>query len=279
MTSSEPLPAAPSSARSAEVLGAVEHLFRHEAGKMVAILTRIFGVEHLTLAEDVVQDALARALQTWPFYGVPENPSAWIIRAARNRALDVVRRERNFREKEAEIVRVFDTPVATPDAGAGFEQEITDDRLRMMFVCCHPEVPADAQAPLALKTLCGFGVTEISRAFLSTDAAMAKRLTRAKQHIREAGIPFLAYAPFGGPKAEPLATRVPRVAALAMSRGDSVHRAALAAMLDAMPGAWPVIGSTRVESVLDSIGAADLAVDDALRQAFADDLASRGVGL
>ena len=202
MTSSEPLPAAPSSARSAEVLGAVEHLFRHEAGKMVAILTRIFGVEHLTLAEDVVQDALARALQTWPFYGVPENPSAWIIRAARNRALDVVRRERKFREKEAEIFRVFDTPVATPDAGAGFEQEITDDRLRMMFVCCHPEVPADAQAPLALKTLCGFGVTEISRAFLSTDAAMAKRLTRAKQHIREAGIPFEI------PQGEELAARL-----------------------------------------------------------------------
>lgn len=99
------------------------------------------------------------------------------------------------------------------------------------------------------------------------------------RYCREAGIPFLAYAPFGGPKAEPLATRVPRVAALAMSRGDSVHRSALAAMLDAMPGAWPVIGSTRVESVLDSIGAADLAVDDSLRQAFADDLASRGVGL
>ncbi len=157
---------------------------------MVAILTRIFGVENLTLAEDVVQDALARALQTWPFYGIPENPSAWIIRAARNRALDVVRREKSFRDKEAEIVRVFDTPVDTPDAVAEFEQEITDDRLRMMFVCCHPEVPAEAQAPLALKTLCGFGVTEISRAFLSTDAAMAKRLTRAKQHIRDAGIPF-----------------------------------------------------------------------------------------
>ncbi|MEI5583800.1 MULTISPECIES: aldo/keto reductase [unclassified Agromyces] len=95
----------------------------------------------------------------------------------------------------------------------------------------------------------------------------------------DAGIPFLAYAPFGGPRADPLATHVPRVAALARARDVSVHRAALAAMLDAMPGAWPVIGSTRVESVLDSLAAAGLAVDDDLRQAFTDDLRSRGVRL
>jgi pyridoxine 4-dehydrogenase len=99
------------------------------------------------------------------------------------------------------------------------------------------------------------------------------------RYCREAGIPFLAYAPFGGPKAEPLATRVPRVAAAAVAHRISVHRAALAAMLDAMPGAWPVIGSTRVESVLDSIGSADVVVDEDLRQAFADDLRSRGVEL
>ena len=86
---------------SGEVSQVVEHLFRHEAGKMVAILTRIFGLEHLTLAEDVVQEALARALQTWPFYGVPTNPSAWIMRASRNLALDVVRREKVFRESSS----------------------------------------------------------------------------------------------------------------------------------------------------------------------------------
>lgn len=95
----------------------------------------------------------------------------------------------------------------------------------------------------------------------------------------DAGIPFLSYAPFGGPRSTPLATHVPRVAALAMQRGVSVHRAALAAMLDAMPGAWPVVGSTRVETVLDSISSADLVVDDELRRAFGDDLRSRGVGL
>src|SRR5512141_1423714 len=88
----------------------VEHLFRHESGKMVATLTRIFGIEHLGLAEDVVQEALARALQTWPFYGVPQNPSAWIMRASRNLALDVVRRQKVFREKEAEIAHLIDRP-------------------------------------------------------------------------------------------------------------------------------------------------------------------------
>src|SRR6478672_10206387 len=114
----------------------VEHLFRHESGKMVATLTGIFGVEHLNLAEDVVQEALARALQTWPFYGVPENPAAWIMRASRNLALDVVRRQKTFRDKEAEIVRLMDRPEVSPDQTVILDQEIGDDRLRMMFVCC-----------------------------------------------------------------------------------------------------------------------------------------------
>lgn len=168
----------------------VEHLFRHEAGKMVATLTRIFGIEYLTLAEDVVQEALSRALQTWPFYGVPENPAAWIMRASRNLALDVVRREKVFRNKEAEIVCLMEQESRAPDAAIFPEQEIADDRLRMMFVCCHPVIPEDAQVALALKTLCGFSVTEIAHAFLTTEAAIAKRLTRAKQKIRERRIPF-----------------------------------------------------------------------------------------
>ena len=157
---------------------------------MVATLTRIFGVENLNLAEDVVQEALARALQTWPFYGVPKNPSAWIMRASRNLALDVVRRRKVFQNKQAEIIRSMDRDGVAPDEAIFSEEEIADDRLRLMFVCCHPAIPADAQVALALKTLCGFGVTEISRAFLTTDAAIAKRLTRAKQKIRQARIPF-----------------------------------------------------------------------------------------
>jgi RNA polymerase sigma factor (sigma-70 family) len=168
----------------------VEHLFRHEHGKMVAILTGIFGLDHLTLAQDVVQEALARALQTWPFYGVPDNPSAWIMRTSRNLALDVVRREKVFRDKEPEIVRIMDREATGHDHAVFPEHEIADDRLRMMFVCCHPIIPPEAQVALALKTLGGFSVTEISRAFLTTDAAIAKRLTRAKQKIREAQVSF-----------------------------------------------------------------------------------------
>jgi RNA polymerase sigma-70 factor (ECF subfamily) len=175
-----------------EVSQVVEHLFRHEAGKMVATLTGIFGPEHLTLAEDVVQEALARALQTWPYYGVPKNPPAWIMRASRNLALDVVRRQKVFREKEPEIVRQIEAHRPEPAVTTAVfpDQEIADDHLRMMFVCCHPSIPPEAQVALALKTLCGFSVTEIGRAFLTTEAAIAKRLTRAKQKIREAKIPF-----------------------------------------------------------------------------------------
>jgi predicted RNA polymerase sigma factor len=138
----------------------------------------------------VVQEALARALQTWPFYGVPKNPAAWIMRASRNLALDVVRRQKNFRDKEPDIIRVMEREMAAPGEAVFSEEEIADDRLRMMFVCCHPQIPAEAQAALALKTLGGFGVTEIARAFLTTDAAIAKRLTRAKQKIVGAKIPF-----------------------------------------------------------------------------------------
>lgn len=157
---------------------------------MVATLARIFGVEHLTLAEDVVQEALARALQTWPFYGVPRNTSAWIMHAARNLALDVVRRRKLFQSKRAEIIRLMDAGEAQPDEAIFSDAEIVDDRLRLMFVCCHPAIPLDARVALTLKTLCGFGLTEISRAFLTTEAAIAKRLTRAKQKIREGRIPF-----------------------------------------------------------------------------------------
>src|SRR5258707_8998511 len=134
---------------SGEVSQVVEHLFRHEAAKMVSILTRIFGIEHLTLAEDVVQEALIRALKTWPYYGIPKNPSAWIMQVSRNLALDVVRREKVFRDKQVELTGLMEQQ--KPDESAVFlEQEIRDDRLRMMFVCGHPAVPDDSQPALAL---------------------------------------------------------------------------------------------------------------------------------
>ena len=184
------LPLKNSGQASPEVSGIVEHLFRHEGAKMVAILTRIFGIEHLNLAEDVVQEALVRALQTWPFYGVPKNPSAWIMRASRNLALDVVRRRKVFQNKQAEITRLMDRDGAASGEAIFSEDEISDDRLRLMFVCCHPAIPAEAQVALALKTLCGFSVGEIGHASLTTESAIAKRLTRAKQKIQQARIPF-----------------------------------------------------------------------------------------
>jgi RNA polymerase sigma-70 factor (ECF subfamily) len=182
---------APAGPRS-EIGHIIEHLFRHEAGKIVSTLTRIFGIEHLNRAEDVVQETLARALQTWPYYGIPKNPSAWITQAAKNLAIDLIRRDKVFRKKEGEIVHLMEQL----SADAGIEAEgvaedaIADDRLRMMFTCCHPVIPQEVQVALALKTLCGFSPGEIARAFLTSEAAIAKRLTRAKQKIREARIAF-----------------------------------------------------------------------------------------
>jgi RNA polymerase sigma factor (sigma-70 family) len=176
----------------AEVTQVVEHFFRHEAGRIVSTLIRIFGIEHLNRAEDVVQETLIRALQTWPYYGIPRNPSAWITQVAKNLALDLIRREKIFRSKEDEIARLAeqDSACATVDDSVFAEDEIKDDRLRMIFVCCHPLVPQEAQVALALKTLCGFSAAEIAQAFLTSEAAIAKRLTRAKQKIREARVPF-----------------------------------------------------------------------------------------
>lgn len=180
----------PTAAATAPVPELLEHLFRHESGKMVAILTGIFGIENLALAEDVVQEALMRALQTWPFYGIPANPAAWLMRTSRNLALDVVRRQKNFRDKQPEIVRQMESASAFPEADALDHDRITDDRLRLMFVCCHPVLPLEAQVAMALKLLCGFNVTEVSHAFLTTEAAIAKRLTRARQKLAEARVRF-----------------------------------------------------------------------------------------
>ena len=175
-----------------EISRLAERLFREESGKLVATLTRHFGVDHLQLAEDVVQEALARALRVWPFYGVPKNPAAWLTQTAKNLALDVVRRQKSFADKEAAIIASIEH--TTNDLVAGDtvfdENEIRDDRLRMLFVCCHPHLAQEAQVALALKTLCGFNPVEISKAFLTTEASIAKRLTRAKQRLRDDGIPF-----------------------------------------------------------------------------------------
>jgi RNA polymerase sigma factor (sigma-70 family) len=177
---------------SAEVSQLTEHLFRVEAGKLVSVLTGLFGIDHLQLAEDVVQEALVRAFRTWPYYGIPKNPAAWITQTAKNLAYDLLRREKLFREKQTEIAISVDqwSADSVVDESPSFETEIKDDRLRLIFACCHPLLAQEAQTALALKTLCGFSAAEIAKAFLTTEAAIAKRLTRTRQKIRELRIPF-----------------------------------------------------------------------------------------
>jgi len=177
---------------SAEISRLTEHLFRLEAGKLVSVLTGLFGIDHLQLAEDVVQEALIRAFRTWPYYGIPKNPAAWITQTAKNLAYDLLRREKLFREKQTEIivsVEQWSADSAAEDSPL-FDTEIKDDRLRLIFACCHPLIQQEAQTALALKTLCGFSAAEIAKAFLTTEAAIAKRLTRTRQKIRELQIPF-----------------------------------------------------------------------------------------
>lgn len=167
----------------------VEHFFRHESGRLHGALLRMMGVQNLPLAEDVVQEALLRAMRTWAMGGVPANPSAWITRVAMNLARDALRHERMALSKQDGIVHHFEQ-TQPGQAVAGEEQEIRDDALRLMFVCCHPTLAADAQVVLALKVMCGFSTGEIARAFLSSEAAIEKQLTRTKQRIRDAGTAF-----------------------------------------------------------------------------------------
>jgi RNA polymerase sigma factor (sigma-70 family) len=160
-----------------------ENLFRHEAVRMVATLTRIFGTQNLALAEDVVQDAFCRAFEVWKLRGVPENPSAWLMATARNRAIDALRRERTARTFEPELSRLIQSEwTLTPAIEELFAtSSVKDDLLRMMFSCCHPRLAEEAQVALMLNILCGFSVDEVAGAFVSTHAAIDKRISRAKK--------------------------------------------------------------------------------------------------
>jgi RNA polymerase sigma-70 factor, ECF subfamily len=161
----------------------VEQVFREEWGRAVAILTRVLG--DLELAEDAVQDAFATALERWPRDGVPRTPGAWIVTTARNRAIDRIRRDRVFREKAELLARLESLPEDESDVTA-----IPDDRLALVFTCCHPALAAESRIALTLREVGGLTTTEIARAFLVTEPAMAQRLVRAKRKIRGAGIPF-----------------------------------------------------------------------------------------
>lgn len=170
----------------------VDHLFRHESGKLVSVLTRIFGSENIDLAEDVVQDSLLEAINQWTYKGVPDNPSGWLFRVAKNKALNIINREKYKRQYSSDVIQYLQSDW-TLEPGLNFifsEEEIIDDQLRMMFTCSHPAITQDSQIALTLKTLCGFSIPEIARAFLTTEDTINKRLVRARQKIRDAKIPF-----------------------------------------------------------------------------------------
>jgi RNA polymerase sigma-70 factor (ECF subfamily) len=169
----------------------VDRLFRTQAGRLVAHFTRRFGPSHLDLAEEVVQDALVKALQQWPFTGVPSNPAGWLFRVASNEALDILRRRASFGGRASEVAhatRQQRTPSRRDPVVRG--EVVDDDELRMVMMCCHPALSPEARVSLSLKTVSGLGAPEIARALLSTERAVAQRLVRAKRQLRAINPPF-----------------------------------------------------------------------------------------
>jgi RNA polymerase sigma-70 factor (ECF subfamily) len=168
----------------------IEAIYREESGRILATLIRLLG--DFDLAEEAMQDGFAAALEQWPRAGTPANPRAWIVSTARHKAIDRLRRGKRFEEKREEIARLatsereerFEAPAESSD------NSIADDRLRLLFTCCHPSLAPDAQIALTLKTLCGLSTEETARAFLVPVPTMAQRLVRVKQKIRDAGIPY-----------------------------------------------------------------------------------------
>jgi RNA polymerase sigma-70 factor (ECF subfamily) len=162
----------------------LEATFREEWPRAVGILTRVLG--DLALAEDAVQDAFATALERWPRDGMPRSPGAWIVATARNGAIDRIRRDRTFARKAELLARLEDVP----DDEDADVSSIPDERLALLFTCCHPALAVDARVALTLREVAGLQTPEIARAFLVTEPALAQRLVRAKRRLRETGIPF-----------------------------------------------------------------------------------------
>lgn len=185
----------------------VDHLFRHESGKMIAVLSRVLGLQNLETAQDIVQDTLTLAMSSWRFGKIPDNPTAWLYKVARNKAIDYLRREKKFKEITPQYAYLLQSEYTlTPTISNLFlENEIEDSQLRMMFACCHPAIPEESQIALTLKTLCGLSIGEIAKAFLTNDETIAKRIYRAKEKIKSEKIELEV------PHADELSNRVNNV--------------------------------------------------------------------
>lgn len=170
----------------ADASAAIDEVYRSDWGRIVATLIRLF--DDFDLAEEAAQEAFAAAVEEWPAAGVPQVPRAWIIQTARNKAIDRIRRRARLQEKiKSHPAAALGWTVAAPEFGA---TQIPDDRLRLIFTCCHPAIALEAQVALTLRMLGGLNTDQIARAFLIPTSAMAQRLVRAKRKIREARIPF-----------------------------------------------------------------------------------------
>lgn len=209
-------------------VGAVEEVYRSDWGRIVATLIGLLG--DFDLAEEYAQEAFTAALDQWPVAGIPESPRAWIVQTARNKAIDRFRRHTLFTEKiQPQVVRELSPGVPAQEYAGG---EIPDERLRLIFTCCHPALAPEAQVALTLRTLCGLETDEIARAFLVPEATMAQRLVRAKRKIRDARIPYVI------PEASEIASRLDSVLmaiylvfneGYMATRGDRLTRADLSA--------------------------------------------------
>lgn len=172
-----------------ELRSRIESVFRNESGRIIAHLIRVSG--SFDLAEEAMQDAFAAALNHWPERGIPDNPAGWITAAAHRKLIDYARRGRTRREKEDQLL--YETPTTTdPEEmpGEGDDMDFPDDRLRLIFTCCHPALNTEAQVALTLRTLGGLTTPEIARAFLIPEPTLAQRLVRAKRKIQNARIPY-----------------------------------------------------------------------------------------